>query len=245
MSQELYAQLVDACELYCMMNKYDTAINRLKQNIEYYEEQKKKIKKVGFRATPGVLIIVFTLIPICFTCAISACYISEAFGLLATLLLCFVPPVAALLYKFIICRSITKKRRKKAEEKYNKEMEPLRREDQKNIYSLQRERGDFWRKNSHLLDFMPECYRSNLAVAFMERVIKTGRADNLKEAINLFEEQLHRWTLEGQAQRMVEQNAIQNAILDDRLYEITRNQNRIASSLQSIENLEFYNTFCR
>ena len=244
MDQELYAKLVDACELYCRMNKYDEAINRLKQNVEYYEEQKKKIKKIGFRATPGVLIIVFTLIPICLFCMGIAFYVSEILGILS-MFLCFVPPAAALLYKFTICRSITKKRQKKAEEKYNREIEPLRREDQKNIYSLQRERGDFWRKNSNLLNFVPECYRNNLAVAFMHQVIQTGRADDLKEAINLYEEQLHRWTLEGHARQMVEQNAIQNAILDDRLYQITRNQNRIASSLQSLENLEFYNTFCR
>ena len=79
----------------------------------------------------------------------------------------------------------------------------------------------------------------------MEQAVRTGRAETLKEAMNLFEEQLHRWKLESQGQQLLEQNAIRNQMLSDSLASIESSQRRMESSLRNIEDLEFYNTFCR
>ena len=244
MNRELHSQLVDACEYYCMLHKYEEAIEKLNAKASYYEEAKKKVGTVKVNAAPGIVLILLLSIPLSLILALYISYFFKILGVLVFVLLCFVSLFSAIIYKKH-CKRKEIKENEKSQKQYYATIEPARRENNKNLYCLSRERGDFRRFNSHILNVVPEHYRNNLAVAFMERVVRTGRADTIKEAINLFEQQLHMWNLENSAQRLVEQNQLQNEILNERLLEISRNQSKIESSLKNIENLEFYNTFCR
>ena len=46
------------------------------------------------------------------------------------------------------------------------------------------------------LDFIPMEYQYGIAIDFFYKVLANGRAENLKECMNLYEEQMHRWKIE-------------------------------------------------
>ena len=262
MNEELHNRLVDGCELYCMMDRYEEAIKQLQlADLEYFSEGE-KAKNAGFNATLGVVIILAVSIPVCFILGHLAIFIIAAiFSVLGIsdaapdlLLSCvmavfcvlvLIPPALAITYRLTICRKLTKKRRAEGLIRYNEEILPAIEETERNLENLEKEKDSFWNANCHVLNFFPEHYRDQLALAYMERVVVTGRADTLKEAINLYEEQLHRWKIETEITRMREQQEIQNAMIDARLSDIADGQRRISSNLQNIENLVWYNTFCR
>jgi len=58
------------------------------------------------------------------------------------------------------------------------------------------------------LYYLPEKYRYHIAISYIHECLTTGRASNLKEAINLYEEQCHRWRMEASQQQI-------NAKLDE------------------------------
>ena len=53
------------------------------------------------------------------------------------------------------------------------------------------------------IQFIPENYRYSIAVQYMLDAFRNQRADTFKEAINLYEEQLHRWKLENASEQML------------------------------------------
>ena len=60
---------------------------------------------------------------------------------------------------------------------------------------------------------IPRDYRSYDAVVFFESALANGRADSMKEALNLYEEHLHRAALEMNSQLTLEQSRRQSAML--------------------------------
>ncbi len=253
MNEALHDQLLDACERIMMIRKYNQAIQNLEDKKNELYADYERTKKKGFSAVPGVLILIFSSIFLWIVGFFVGFIILDALRsdiLLSLLqigmtLVAFIIPVFPITYKLTICRSKNKKIDKENDEYFSETYMPLFQENEQNIVNLAKERDEFIASTEHLLDFLPGNYRSDLAIAYMEKVVRTGRADTLKEAMNLFEEQLHRWTLESQGQQLLEQNAIQTQMINDKLWDIENNQRRIASSLRSIESLEFYNTFCR
>jgi len=67
------------------------------------------------------------------------------------------------------------------------------------------------------LHCIPEKYRYYIAASYILECLKYGRASNLKEAINLYEDQLHKWKMEGYQQQILntaqQQLEVSNAIL--------------------------------
>lgn len=55
---------------------------------------------------------------------------------------------------------------------------------------------------SNKIDIIPPKYRTQIAVQYIYETLINMRASNLKEAFNLYEEQLHRWKMEDSQQRM-------------------------------------------
>lgn len=53
------------------------------------------------------------------------------------------------------------------------------------------------------IQFVPANYRYLIAVQYMLEAFQNQRADTFKEAINLYEEQLHRWKLENASAQML------------------------------------------
>ena len=65
---------------------------------------------------------------------------------------------------------------------------------------------EYWNSNLHLLDFLPEDYRTAHAVCFMLKAVKNFRADSLKEAINLYDQELKHLEAMAAAERQRIQN---------------------------------------
>ena len=57
--------------------------------------------------------------------------------------------------------------------------------------------------NCRELYCVPEKYRYYIAVNYIYECLRDGRASDLKEALNMYEEQMHRWKMEGYQQQML------------------------------------------
>ena len=252
--ENLHSQLIQACEYYAMLDRYDNAVaDLMDKNIEL-DIDYEKINEKGFPATPGILIIIFTGV-ILFLITVTACVIAtvdtphyelgQAFGMLLGMFVMMLTVGGILFYRLGFCRARTRKIQQKAQQEWLEKYGKIKADNEKAIDRLIDESNSFARKNIAVLEFLPDIYRTQLAAAFMERVVRTGRADTLKEAINLFEEQLHRWTLEEQGRQLLQQKELQAAMIRDQLSSILDEQRKTTNSLQNIEALEFYNSFCR
>ncbi len=63
------------------------------------------------------------------------------------------------------------------------------------------------------LKFLPDDYWYPLATGYLVKIISTRRADSLKEALDMFDAQLHRWKVEEANAEMVAQQQAQTAHL--------------------------------
>ena len=74
----------------------------------------------------------------------------------------------------------------------------------KQIKEYQVELRDFLNEyNCRELYCVPEKYRYFIAVNYIYECLRDGRASDLKEALNMYEEQMHRWKMEGYQQQML------------------------------------------
>lgn len=263
MNNELHSQLVAACERFVVLNKFDAAIARLnelkREIIASYEYEKKKGvstgKSIAKILVPSIIIctllITFLLFTFTFivvdknTAAGTTADVLDFLFILSPFILVSIPFLLVFIYKKTVVQRKEKQRKQELDKFTQTIFIPQRDKVGAAISQLEREKRIFLNNTKDILDFMPEHYRTNLAVAYLERVVRTGRADTLKEGLNLFEEQLHRWQMEGYAKQMQEERALESAMINEQLSRIASNQGKIATTLQNLENLEFYNTFCR
>ena len=93
----------------------------------------------------------------------------------------------------------------------------------------------FGEANKHVLDFLPHKYRNLEAASYMLMVVVDQRAETFKEALNLYEEQLHRWRLEDAAQNSIEAQEYIALALD----ELNDRQAETNAHLSAIEQMQF------
>lgn len=110
--------------------------------------------------------------------------------------------------------------------------------DNAKISQLSKESVQLLDNGKAFLEILPETYRNAEAVCFMLLAIKDGRADTLKEAINLYEEQLHRWRVENMLQDTLQMQQIHANFMNSAMQEIVNHQESINDSLASMANLQ-------
>ena len=105
----------------------------------------------------------------------------------AAVILVIVGIAAGLLVRYLVRRQCQMRAQQESpeEQALNTRLENISR----NIQSVVHE-------NQALIETMPRDYQYYYAVSFFEQALANGRADSMKEAINLFEEHQHRMTLE-------------------------------------------------
>ncbi|WP_077609907.1 hypothetical protein [Clostridium sp. Marseille-P2415] len=64
-----------------------------------------------------------------------------------------------------------------------------------------------------VISLIPEKYRYPLATSYLIEVIECGRADTMKEVLNLYEEQLHRWRMENKMDEVLKKQQSNNNLL--------------------------------
>ncbi|WP_394524832.1 hypothetical protein [Lacrimispora sp. JR3] len=64
-----------------------------------------------------------------------------------------------------------------------------------------------------IISIIPEKYRYPLATDYLADVLICGRADTMKEALNLYEEQIHRWKVESKMDAVLKRQQSNNNLL--------------------------------
>ena len=88
------------------------------------------------------------------------------------------------------------------------------------------------------LAVLPASYRDLPAASYFLTAVRDGRADDMKEAMNLYEQQLHNWKMEKAFEDMTKLQKYQNQFISDALNEIQRNQEVIHSDLSAIMTMQ-------
>ena len=151
-------------------------------------------------------------------------------------------PISAPISAMIYWRSYKKKHADKATQYWKEVATPAIQKIRQQIREIEDERDRFLNEYAYVLDFLPEDYRDVMAVGYMEECIRNLRADTLKEAINLYEEQKHRWTLENLSQQMLAETELHNQIMQAGFKAIYDEQRRTTAMATNIRNLTLFNT---
>ncbi len=93
-------------------------------------------------------------------------------------------------------------------------------------------------KYQNELSVLPTTYWDATAASYMLLAVKDNRADSLKEAMNLYEQQNHHWELENVLSDMVKMQKIQNRFMKQAFAEIQANQEAIYAELRVIEAMQ-------
>ena len=102
------------------------------------------------------------------------------------------------------------------------------------IARLNTENSQLKASEPEVLAFLPETYCTTQATCYMLLAVKDGRADTLKEAMNLYEEQLHRWKME----KLAADSARMQQIQLEAMQELAANQEQIQTQLSVITALQ-------
>ncbi len=139
------------------------------------------------------------------------------------------------LFAFVKIHEKTKER--KFKKIYQNEIQPQIDQAKEEVNNIKIAVQEFAQKNLHLIEFLPMQYRHLQAVSFMFYAVKNGRADTLKEAINLYEEQLHRWKVENAAQEALETQQYMAYAMD----ELNARQVETNKRLLAIQAMQYWN----
>ena len=227
MNQELMEQLRRARSFFIERKKYCDRIRELEDRQSaatdlgdnYVEEKIKPYEKMN----KGCLIVVLGFIIGVIFLALILCAIVWFIGIFSGWkiediiigLVAFVPFVLAeiaLIVIFCLCIAKTKKYNKIAEQLHAEaevykavEMGRIVEELEIEVKKIQAELNEFTEKNIHLYECVPAKYRNSRAVSNLYSLVNDGRADTLKEAINMYEEQKHRRQIEDEERERQEE----------------------------------------
>jgi len=119
---------------------------------------------------------------------------------------------------------------------YEKQIKPQIEYHQESLSNLHDMIVEFESENKHLIDVLPFSYRNIEASSFLFLAIANGRADTLKEAINLYEEWIHRQMLENAARQTAEAQEYMALALD----ELNNRQAETNNHLKAIEFMQYW-----
>ncbi len=114
--------------------------------------------------------------------------------------------------------------------------------DLKEISNLEEKLAQIQDEGKDSLEILPETYRNTEAVCYMLLSIKDGRSDSLKEAMNLYEEQLHNWKMEKLLQDQSRMQQIHAASMEAAMSEIAHNLEVIKNQSTANTVLHIINT---
>ena len=239
MNKELYDQLLVAGKIMLIREQGRRELMKINDKVEAREKEldnkKKEINYNPFSGKKGwgIFLLIFGVMG-----NISMFSSLGPVNIKLCLLLC---PIWSLLTMFtgillmLNARTQRKKYIVKATETYKLEVEKFTLFCNEATEEVKRKSAEIDKLNTeygHLLDFLPTKYHTVHALGFMMEAVYNLRADTLKEAINLYEDDLIR-----------KDNARMQELQYERILyamqQINENQDRINSSLQDIKTLQF------
>ncbi len=237
MNEELLNSLYDAYDFLHVDGEYRELIDRFESDTESCKEKYLRMKNEKAIVFPIYLAAFYAALVM----FIIGGLLTSQPGLFSFVgIILFVVGIVVL----ISARGIAKKRKKNPEKKamdfWEKIGSPTCIENESKIVKIKDELKRFRIKNGTVIDFLPEDYQDDIqAVGYMIHVIKNGLADTLKEALQLFVEQKHRWEMEATVHGMARSMEMHNREMEAYMSEISAQQRITNSRLADIEMLTF------
>ena len=239
MNKELYEQLLNAGKVMLIREQSRRELLKINEKVNakkiQLEEMKKEINynPFGGKKGWGIFLLILGVMG-----NISMFSSLGPINIKLCLLLCPIWSLLTIFSGIILMLSARKQRKKyiiKATEEYKLEVEKFTLFTNEVTKEVKRKTVEIEKFNTEyecFLDFLPKKYHSIEALGFMMEAVYNLRADTLKEAINLYEDELIR---KGNA-RMQE---LQYERILYAMQQINENQDRINSNLQDIKTLQF------
>ena len=244
MDRELYEKLAIGTRYYQLGEEMMERIEEEEGNLRAIKREFENIKngKIGFSET---------LVPVCKAVFIIAAIIFGLAVFITVFDLAVVKDGEAALFFILPIISIggflgerffkqkLKKAQQESDELYETVYKQKIQEQEAKVAEVTEATKNFAQENYHLVEFMPPEYRDLQPMSYMLLAVVNGRADTLKEAINLYETQLHRWHLESLAERSVEAQEYLNRAMD----ELNARQAETNAHLAAIEYMKYVEYF--
>jgi len=206
MDKELYYDLALAAQYCKTAEDFCDQISDKEATIKMWEStfySNKEAKERPLKKLRTASLIIFICSAIVCALTLTVTLAGEATSTDAV----FLPVSAVFLVIFLSLFIISKIRLKKTAIDFKERRDHLDasiEEEKESILEITKAAEKFAEENRYLLDVIPQQYRNLQATSYILVAVKNGRADTLKEAINLYEEQLHRWRLESAARQSAE-----------------------------------------
>lgn len=240
MDRELYIKLAAVTKFFRKENdlacKYQETETQMKELKEVFARRKTFDNPITFRFWAiSIVLCIYGMAG-----AIFGLFGGELFAETPEILQSLVALAGASLLLVGLLRIFSVKRKKEKHEKkyqaiWDKEFQPQIDKKQADIDNIGEQMRNMWEKYGNLVAFLPEKYCNLQATAYMFMAVRDGRADTLKEAYNLYEEQLHRWKLEEAAYQAAEMQRMVAMAVD----ELNAQQVETNAHLSAIEQYEF------
>lgn len=247
MRDDLIVGLYDAYQYLRVSNAYNVLIEKFRSNTKEYKDNYYKLKnrRVSENSKTSIYLTLVTPALLFIVCIFA---VEEIIGKLFSLL-CL---VGVILYGFLYSKSnknkstkFNNKLKKEAEDYWQKIGGPAEAKNIQEINKIEKERDKFLRENAEVIEIVPYEYRLESTVGYLLTVILNKRADNLKEAINLYEEELHRAKMENAINGLMQMVDSINYDIHSQMSQISSSLEITNSKLKNIENLEFYQAFIK
>ena len=250
MNQPLYTDLLNASLILVAQKNNKKKIQEHKDYIKLRNQIRDEMaalddKPRGYGAMKGWGIFLLIVCSIWFAIVFPATASEPEFMPAPLFYYIAVPIVCAffLLSIFLLVRArVSLKKHKKNDkilmEQLRQEDEVKNKADEATIAQLEADAVTLQKAANELLAFLPDTYRNTEAACYMLLAVKDGRADTLKEAMNLYEEQLHRWKMEKLAANSARMQQIHMESMQSAMREIAGNQEQIQGQLSAIAGMQ-------
>ncbi len=201
--EKLQRGLYNAYNYFSVRDKYDSRISEQQKiiNEEYAKYRALVVPSTGkMFGGPIVIYITFSLLFILLMNLITQFARTMLWLIAIAFIVCL---VTAIISNKLYQKAIDKKSIKKADAYWHSDGESIVNQSENNIATLKKEKTQFENNNVGYLNIVPPDYRDKFSIAYMLRAMVNLRADTLKEAINLLEQQLHRWKIEKTAEAIL------------------------------------------
>lgn len=236
MREELLSNLYDAYDYLYICDEYTELIKDFERDTESCKQMYLRIKNENVSTFHIYLMIFFATVMLLIIGGLIAGMTNNYF----IVFLIIAGAIFALFGANRYSRKMKKEPEKKATEFWNSIGSQTCVENDEKISKIRAELDNFCEKNDKCVEFLPVDYRDDRAVvSYMIHTIENGMADSIKEALNLYMEQKHRWEMEAAMRGMANAMENHNREMEAYMSEISQQQRVTNSRLADIEMLTF------
>lgn len=237
MKNELVTKLENALLLCSTIEKYNSLIDAFENDTAACEQKYLRLKHKKVSCVGGnIAIIAVSIIVFCIFLGMAESLFLD--NIVITIGVCIIAALGiSLPIMNYVAHKAKKQRISKEADTFWKEVgSPTCIKNRDSIIKIQKGINDYMRQNKDIIDFLPPNYSNTNAVLFMLSAVSNYRADSIKEAVNLYEEHLHRLSVE----RQLEESLYNQQMLESQLQSINDSQAEINTKLRHIEDLQMF-----